>query len=148
MNVSHLECANCGLRHDARVLQNLCTSCGKPLLVRYDLKKAAETLSRDSLRVREASLWRYRDVLPVENSDNVVSFGEGWTPLLRADRLAAKLPVKLDLFIKDEGQNPTQSFKARGMTAAVSMAKELGVTKLAVPSAGNAAGALAAYAAS
>lgn len=147
MNVTHLECANCRLRHDARVLQNLCTSCGKPLLVRYDLKKAAETLSRDSLRVREASLWRYRDVLPVENSDNVVSFGEGWTPLLRADRLAAKLPVKLDLFIKDEGQNPTQSFKARGMTAAVSMAKELGVTKLAVPSAGNAAGALAAYAA-
>src|SRR5206468_234929 len=78
---------------------------------------------------------------------NIVSFGEGWTPLLRADRLASGLPVKLNLLIKDEGQNPTQSFKARGMTAAISMAKELGVRKVAVPSAGNAAGAMAAYAA-
>src|SRR5262249_42673305 len=76
-----------------------------------------------------------------------VSFGEGWTPLLRADRLGATLPIKLNLFIKDEGQNPTQSFKARGMTTAISMAKELGVKKVAVPSAGNAAGAMAAYAA-
>ncbi|MEP7211994.1 MAG: threonine synthase [Acidobacteriota bacterium] len=147
MNVTHLECANCGLRHEADVLQNLCVECGKPLLVRYDLEKAAETLTRESLRTRESSLWRYREVLPVESSDNIVSFGEGWTPLLRADRLAARLPVKLNLFIKDEGQNPTQSFKARGMTAAISMAKELGVKKVAVPSAGNAAGALAAYAA-
>jgi threonine synthase len=147
MNVTHLECALCGLRHEARTLQNLCVECGKPLLVRYDLEKAAETLTRESLATRESSLWRYREVLPVDNSDNVVSFGEGWTPLLKADRLAASLPVKLDLFIKDEGQNPTQSFKARGMTAAISMAKELGVKKVAVPSAGNAAGAMAAYAA-
>jgi threonine synthase len=86
-------------------------------------------------------------VLPVENAENVVTFGEGWTPLLRTDNLAALLSIKLNLFVKDEGQNPTQSFKARGMTAAISMAKELGVRKLAVPSAGNAAGALAAYAA-
>ena len=147
MNVTHLECANCGLRHEARVLHNLCNTCGKPLLVRYDLERAAQTLTREALRTRESSLWRYREVLPVESPDSIVSFGEGWTPLLRADRLAATLPVKLNLFIKDEGQNPTQSFKARGMTAAVSMAKELGVKKLAVPSAGNAAGALAAYAA-
>jgi threonine synthase len=147
MNVTHLECALCGLRHEARTLQNLCVECGKPLLVRYDLEKAAETLTRESLATRESSLWRYREVLPVDNSDTVVSFGEGWTPLLKADRLAASLPVKLDLFIKDEGQNPTQSFKARGMTAAISMAKELGVKKVAVPSAGNAAGAMAAYAA-
>ena len=147
MNVTHLECANCGLRHEARVLQNLCNTCGKPLLVRYDLERAAQTLTREALRTRESSLWRYREVLPVESPDSIVSFGEGWTPLLRADRLASKLPIKLNLFIKDEGQNPTQSFKARGMTAAVSMAKELGVKKLAVPSAGNAAGALAAYAA-
>jgi len=147
MNVTHLECANCGLEHEAGVLHNLCASCDKPLLIRYDLKNAAKTLTRDSLKTRESSLWRYREVLPVENLENIVSFGEGWTPLLRADRLAATLPVNLNLFIKDEGQNPTQSFKARGMTAAVSMAKELGVKKLAVPSAGNAAGALAAYAA-
>src|SRR5215218_4790863 len=145
MNVTHLECALCGLKHEAGTLQNLCVECGKPLLVRYDLEKAAETLKPDSLASRTSSLWRYREVLPVEDPENIVSFGEGWTPLLKADKLAASLPIKLDLFIKDEGQNPTQSFKARGMTAAISMAKELGVQKLAVPSAGNAAGALAAY---
>jgi threonine synthase len=148
MNVTHLECALCGLRHEAGKLQNLCVECGKPLLVRYDLAKASATLKPDSLTSRESSLWRYREVLPVENSENIFSFGEGWTPLMRAERLAASLPIKLDLFIKDEGQNPTQSFKARGMTAAISMAKELGVRKVAVPSAGNAAGAMAAYAAS
>ena len=147
MNVTHLECALCGLRHEAGVLQNLCITCGKPLLVRYDLDAAAKTLTKESLKTRAADLWRYREVLPVENADDIVSLGEGWTPLFKTDRLAAKLPVKLNLFIKDEGQNPTQSFKARGMTAAISMAKELGVKKLAVPSAGNAAGALAAYAA-
>ncbi|MBX7054462.1 MAG: threonine synthase [Pyrinomonadaceae bacterium] len=147
MNVTHLECALCGQRHEANTLQNLCVTCGKPLLVRYDLKKAAETLSPDSLAGRESSLWRYREVLPVVDEANIVSLGEGWTPLFKTDRLAATLPIKLGLYIKDEGQNPTQSFKARGMTAAISMANELGVTKLAVPSAGNAAGAMAAYAA-
>lgn len=146
MNVTHLECAACGLKHEARRLHNLCTECGKPLLVRYDLQRAARSLTKESLRTRAADLWRYREVLPVEQDENVVSLGEGWTPLLRASRLATE--VGLDkLYIKDESQNPTQSFKARGMTAAVSMAKELGARKLAVPSAGNAAGALAAYAA-
>src|SRR4030095_10304218 len=147
MNVTHLECALCGLRHEAGILQNLCIECGKPLLVRYYLEKAAQTMKKETLASRESSLWRYREVLPVADWNNVVSFGEGWTPLLSADKLAESLPIKLDLFIKDEGQNPTQSFKARGMTAAISMAKELGVRKVAVPSAGNAAGALAAYAA-
>jgi threonine synthase len=117
------------------------------LLVRYDLESASQTLKQSTLADRESSLWRYREVLPVEDWTNVVSFGEGWTPLLSADRLGAELPVRLDLYIKDEGQNPTQSFKARGMTAAISMAKEFGVRKVAVPSAGNAAGAMAAYAA-
>ena len=147
MNVTHLECALCGKEHAARTLQNLCRECGKPLLVRYDLESASSTLKRSTLVERESNLWRYREVLPVEDWTNVVSFGEGRTPLLGADRLAAKLPVRLDLYIKDEGQNPTQSFKARGMTAAISMAKEFGVRKVAVPSAGNAAGAMAAYAA-
>ncbi|MFN0140212.1 MAG: threonine synthase [Pyrinomonadaceae bacterium] len=147
MNVTHLECALCGLRHEANVLQNLCVTCGKPLLVRYDLEKAAATLTCESLQNRESSLWRYREVLPLLDEKNMVSLGEGWTPLFKVDRLAATLPINLDLYIKDEGQNPTQSFKARGMTAAISMAKELGVTKVAVPSAGNAAGAMAAYAA-
>jgi len=146
MNVTHLECAACGLKHEARRLHNLCTECGKPLLVRYDLEKAARTLTKESLRTRRADLWRYREVLPVEHDENIVSLGEGWTPLLHAERLGAQLGMK-KLFIKDESQNPTQSFKARGMTTAISMAKELGVQKLAVPSAGNAAGALSAYAA-
>jgi threonine synthase len=133
--------------HEAGVLQNLCVECGKPLLVRYDLGAASQTLKREALREREASLWRYREVLPVSDWNNVVSLGEGWTPLLSADRLADALPVNINLYIKDEGQNPTQSFKARGMTTAISMAKELGVRKVAVPSAGNAASAMAAYAA-
>jgi len=146
MNVTHLECALCGLRHEARRLLNLCTECGKPLLVRYDLAQAAATLTKDSLPGRRADLWRYREVLPVDADENIVSFGEGWTPLLHAARLGQQLGMP-ELYIKDESQNPTQSFKARGMAAAVSMAKELGAKKLAVPSAGNAAGALAAYAA-
>jgi len=127
-------------------LHNLCTQCGKPLLVRYDLKRAAASLTKDSLADREPDLWRYREVLPVEHDENIVNLGEGFTPLVHASRLGAQLGLS-QLFIKDEGQNPTQSFKARGMATAVSMAKELGATKLAVPSAGNAAGALAAYAA-
>jgi len=147
MNITHLECANCGTHYEADRLQNLCKECGKPLLVRYDLEKAARTLTKDSLKNREANLWRYREVLPVENEENIVCLGEGWTPILKTERLAEKLGVKLNLYIKDESQNPTQSFKSRGMTTAVSMAKELGAEKLAVPSAGNAAGALAAYAA-
>ncbi len=146
MNVTHLECAACGSQYAAQRLHNLCVECGKPLLVRYDLEKVARTLTKESLRTRAADLWRYREVLPVERDENIVSLGEGWTPLLRAERLCAQLGMN-SLFIKDESQNPTQSFKARGMTAAVSMAKELGVRKLAVPSAGNAAGALSAYAA-
>jgi threonine synthase len=146
MNVTHLECAACHLEHEARRLLNLCRECGKPLLVRYDLKQAARTLTKESLAGRRADLWRYREVLPVENDENIVSLGEGWTPLLRAKNLGTQLGID-QLYIKDESQNPTQSFKARGMSAAVSMAKELGATKLAVPSAGNAAGALAAYAA-
>jgi threonine synthase len=146
MNVTHLECAACHLEHEARRLLNLCRECGKPLLVRYDLKQAGSTLTKESLAARRADLWRYREVLPVDNDENIVSLGEGWTPLFRAERLGKQIGFE-ELYIKDESQNPTQSFKARGMSAAVSMAKELGAKKLAVPSAGNAAGALAAYAA-
>src|SRR5207253_4425166 len=146
MNVTHLECAACGTKHEAQRLHNLCTQCGKPLLVRYDLKRAAASLTKESLRGRGPNLWRYREVLPVEQNENIVTLGEGFTPLVHASRLGAQMGLGR-LFIKDEGQNPTQSFKARGMAAAVSMAKELGARKLAVPSAGNAAGALAAYAA-
>ena len=146
MNVSHLECGLCGLEHEAHRLHNLCRACGKPLLVRYDLDRAKVTLRRETLAARRSDLWRYREVLPVEDDKNIISLGEGWTPLLRAPRLARRIGIH-ELYIKDESQNPTQSFKARGMATAVSMAKELGAKKLAVPSAGNAAGALAAYAA-
>jgi threonine synthase len=146
MNVTHLECGLCGLEHEARRLLNLCSNCGKPLLVRYDLERATMTLKKESLAARRPDLWRYREVLPVDSDTNIVSLGEGWTPLLRAPRLGRRLRIN-DLYIKDESQNPTQSFKARGMATAVSRAKELGAKKLAVPSAGNAAGALAAYAA-
>ena len=146
MYVTHLSCSACAAYHAPNQLHNLCTQCGKPLLVHYDLDQAAATLKKDSLPARPSSLWRYREVLPVVQADNIVSLGEGWTPLLHAQRLGEQLGLP-QLYIKDESCNPTGSFKARGMTLAVSMAKELGVTKLAVPSAGNAAGALAAYAA-
>jgi len=142
----HLVCTACGAQHDAARLQNLCTACGKPLSARYDLARAARTLTKEALRTRPHSLWRYEEVLPVLKAENIVTLGEGGTPLLPANRLAARLGLE-ELYIKDESLNPTASFKARGLAVAVSKAKELGATKLAVPSAGNAAGALAAYAA-
>jgi threonine synthase len=144
MNVSHLYCSSCGKEYQAGRLHNLC-NCGKPLMVAYDLDRATATLKRESLAGRVPTLWRYREVLPVDNETNQVSLGEGMTPLLKAERLGMQLGIA-ELFIKDESLNPTASFKARGMAVAVSMAKELGARKLAVPSAGNAAGALAAYA--
>src|SRR5437773_8832000 len=143
MFVSHLECSSCGLRHGSSRLQNLCTACQKPLFAVVDLTKAGATLTREALRARVKSLWRYRELLPLPPDVEPVSLGEGGTPLLRARKFADDV----DLWIKDESLNPTQSFKARGMSVAVSMAKYLGATKLAVPSAGNAGGALAAYAA-
>ena len=143
MFVTHLECTACGFHHEWSRLQNLCTACGKPLFAIVDLAKAGRTLTREALATREKSLWRYREVLPLPEGGEPVSLGEGGTPLLRAARFGGDV----DLWVKDESQNPTQSFKARGMAVAVSMAKYLGATKLAVPSAGNAGGALAAYAA-
>ncbi|HYA18542.1 MAG TPA: threonine synthase, partial [Bryobacteraceae bacterium] len=124
---------------------NLC-SCGGPLLVRYRLSRAAGNTLRQSLPSRSANLWRYREVLPITRDSSIVCLGEGFTPLLHAQRLGQKLGMT-NLYLKDESLNPTGSFKARGMALAVSVAGELGLTKLAVPSAGNAAGALAAYAA-
>src|SRR4051812_25653526 len=113
MNVTHLECSACGLSHEARRLHNLCVRCGKPLLVRYDLERARQTLTKESLKLRGADLWRYREVLPVEDERHIVSLGEGWTPLLRTPRLGEQLGLGNGLYIKDESQNPTQSFKAR-----------------------------------
>jgi threonine synthase len=143
MFLKHLECSACGLRHDWQHLQNLCRACQKPLLAIVDLALASRTLTLESLATREKSLWRYREVLPLPAEIEPVSLGEGGTPLLRAQKFADDI----DLRIKDESLNPTQSFKARGMSVAVSVAKYLGATKLAAPSAGNAGGALAGYAA-
>jgi len=146
MHATHLECASCHTEHDSTKLQNLCVKCGKPLFARYDLTRISKVLTKPGLRTRNPDLWRYRELLPVRHEENIVTLGEGMTPLLSAPRLGAALGMR-SLFIKDESVNPTGSFKARGMALAVSMAKELGAKKLAVPSAGNAGGALAAYAA-
>jgi threonine synthase len=145
MYVTHLECSKTGKQYEPNKLYNL-SEAGKPLLVRYDLKQVARTLTKESLKNRVSSLWRYREVLPVVREENIVTLGEGWTPLLHAKRLGAQSGLP-ELFIKDEGPNPTGSFKARGQAAAISMAKELGVKKVAIPTAGNAGGAMAAYAA-
>jgi threonine synthase len=143
--LTHLECSLCAKHYDAGKIHNLC-ECGGPLLVRYDLKKARESWNRDDLANGPSSMWRYAPVLPVSNPAAIVSLGEGMTPLIHTKRLGARLGVP-DLWVKDEGINPTGSFKARGLSCAVSMCVELGITKVAIPSAGNAAGALAAYAA-
>jgi threonine synthase len=143
MFVTHLECSACALQHPWSHLQNLCLSCHKPLFAIIDLAAAGQTLKREIVATRRETLWRYREVLPLPGDVEPVSLGEGGTPLLRAE----KFGDDIDLWIKDESINPTQSFKARGMSVAVSMAKHLGATKLAVPTAGNAGGALAAYAA-
>lgn len=145
MNVTALVCSKCQRWYPPGRIYQLC-ECGKPLLVQYDLQRAARTLTRSALALRAPTLWRYREVLPVDEDAAIVSLGEGFTPLLACPRLAARLGVRA-LFIKDESANPTGTFKARGMAVAVSMARQLGLTRLAVPSAGNAAGALAAYAA-
>src|SRR5687767_14901998 len=146
MFLTHLDCTACGLRHEWGRLQNLCANCQKPLFPVYDLAAVGRVLKREDLAAREKSLWRYREVLPLPLEVEPVSLGEGGTPLLRAARFGEAAGVP-DLWVKDEAQNPTQSFKARGMAVAVSMAKHLGAARLAVPTAGNAGGALAAYAA-
>src|SRR5438445_1684161 len=153
LNVVELECSACGKKYDASTEQHLCT-CGKPLLARYDLRRAAAKLTLENLKSRPRTLWRYAEVLP---NDPPVSLGEGMTALVHAERLGAAIPCGKGrrcgqggiqrLYIKDEGLNPTGSFKARGMTTAVSRAKQLGAKALAAPTAGNAGGALAAYAA-
>jgi threonine synthase len=144
--LSHLECSACGLTVDADRQQSTCPSCGKVLLARYDLGRARAAVRPADLAGRVASLWRYRELLPVRDPVHIVTLGEGWTPLLPAPRLGRALGCGR-LLVKDEGLNPTGSFKARGMAVAVSRAVELGAHALAVPSAGNAASAMSAYAA-
>jgi threonine synthase len=143
--MTHLECSLCSRKFEAGRIWNLC-ECGGPLLVRYDLTRLRDTWSRESLATAPNSMWRYAPALPVRKQESIVSLGEGMTPLLAARRTGARIGAN-DLLIKDEGLNPTGSFKARGLSCAISMCVELGVKVLAIPSAGNAASALSAYAA-
>ena len=143
---THLQCTRCGATYSADEPHRLSPCCEKPLYPRYDLPSIRDRLRREELACRSADLWRYAELLPVRDARNAVRLGEGWTPLLDTPRLANRLGVAR-VWVKDEGQNPTASFKARGLCMAVSRAKELGITEVALPSAGNAGSATAAYAA-
>jgi len=142
--VTHLECSMTGERHDAGVLHNL-SRAGKPLLVRYDLPAVARALPREALRERAPDWWRYRELLPMRDARSAVSLGEVITPLIELPRVAAQLQLGA-VIVKDEGRLPTGSFKARGLALAVTMARELGVREMAIPTNGNAGAAMAAYA--
>src|SRR5437763_11340518 len=141
---THLECSICKSRYASDAINNLC-SCGGPLLVRYDLDGIRSRWLRRDVPNGPSTMWRYAPVLP-PSAASIVTLGEGWTPLIRTRRMGQRIGSEA-LWVKDEGLNPTASFKARGLSCAVSMCVELGIKKLAIPSAGNAASAMAAYAA-
>jgi len=144
--LTHLECTNCGATYDFNQLIRTCPACGKVLYPRYDLDAAKASMTPDALLSRPWNLWRYRELMPVQDMAYALTLGEGGTALLNAPALGSTIGFNR-LLIKDEGTNPTGSFKARGLGAAVSRAAELGVKSLAIPSAGNAAAAMSAYAA-
>ena len=141
---THLECSSCGEKHDASVVQTVCKKCGKPLFARYDLEAVKDSVTRRELVAREATMYRYFELLPIKDRKNIVTLGEGWTPMTPTPSLGKSIGLP-DLWIKDEGIIPTGSFKARGLGMAISKAKELGIKSVALPSAGNAAGAMSAY---
>ncbi|OGC78083.1 MAG: threonine synthase [candidate division Zixibacteria bacterium RBG_16_50_21] len=143
--LTHLECVSCSGQYRPNQPHNLC-ACGSPLFARYELQEVSKTLSPEKLARRDRTLWRYRELLPVESEVNVISLGEGVSPLIQAKKLGRKFGLE-SLFLKDETFQPTGSFKARGMAVAISKAKELGIRKICLPSAGNAGSAAAAYSA-
>jgi threonine synthase len=147
--ISYLEdlrCYDCGRSYDASKVQTFCPDCQAPLIAHYDLDAVRNELDRDALRLRPAGMWRWHELLPVHDPVNMIYLGEGDTPVLLVPHLGADLGLS-QLYVKDESLNPTGSFKARGLSAAVSKAKELGIDKVIIPTAGNAGGAMAAYAA-
>ncbi|MDR7542707.1 MAG: threonine synthase [Armatimonadota bacterium] len=144
--LSHLECTHCGTILDADALHGTCPQCGKVLFPRYDLVAAGRSLTKDALRARPPDMWRYHEVLPIRDPRHVLTLGEGMTPILEARRLASRYGLR-QILMKDEGKNPTGTFKARGLCVATSRARELGVGAVSMPTAGNAGAALAAYAA-
>jgi threonine synthase len=144
--IKSLSCSSCGKLYSFDQIQTYCLDCNAPLIVNYDLISVKEKLDRDLVRRRPKGMWRWSELLPVSNPNYIISLGEGDTPLLPLNHLATELGLT-NLFLKEEGLNPTGTFKARGLSSAVSKAKELGITRMVIPSAGNAGGALAAYAA-
>lgn len=141
-----LACPECGAVFDAEIVQTVCKSCDSPLLAQYDIARLAQVFTRAEMTHRPSGLWRWAELLPVRDSSFQCTLGEGDTPLLKADRLGTEFRME-GLYIKEEGRNPTGTFKARGMAVAVSRAVELGVEAVVIPTAGNAGGALASYAA-
>ena len=141
-----LECSGCGMKFSSDEIHTFCPECQSPLLAQYDLKSVRNTVDRDKMKGRSHGMWRWHELLPVKDPKNFVFLGEGDTALLHLPRLGELLGMA-NLYVKDESSNPTGSFKARGLAAAVSRAKELGIQKVIIPTAGNAGGAMAAYAA-
>jgi len=144
--VSHVECTICGAHHDAKRLLTVCEKCGQMLAVRYDLARVTASVTKDALRLRAPGMYRFHELTPLDDAEQPVTLGEGGTPLLELPRLAAHLGIG-KLWAKDEGQNPTGSFKARGLGMAITRARTLGARGFVIPSAGNAGGAAAVYAA-
>jgi threonine synthase len=144
--LTHLICSSCQNKFDPDKTQTYCPDCQAPLLAIYDTEKARTILDRDEFRQRKPGMWRWQEMLPVKDPRNIITLGEGDAPLLKLSQLGDDLGLR-NLYVKDESLNPTGSFKARGLAAAISKAKELGVTKVIIPTAGNAGGAMAAYAA-
>ena len=143
---SHLECSKCGVKYSKTELHNLSPCCTLPLFPQYDLEKAKSILHKKDLKSRESNMWRYGEIMPVEFKENIISLGEGWTPLVQANRLG-ELKGFSNLYLKNESINPTGSFKDRGMSVAISKVKEFHLKNIAIPTAGNAGGSAAAYAA-
>jgi threonine synthase len=144
--VAHVECTICGARHDAKRLLTVCEKCGQMLAVRYDLERVRASVTKDALRTRPSGMYRFRELTPLDDGEVPVTLGEGGTPLLELPRLAAHFGVRR-LWAKDEGQNPTGTFKARGLGMAITRSRTLGARGFVIPSAGNAGGAAAVYAA-
>ena len=146
MYVSHLECPKCKAKYNHKEIHQLCTACLSPLLVRYDLKMIKEEFKKHYLPFRCCNIWRYRELLPIENEENIVSLGEVMTPIIKLGKISKIVNIK-NLYLKDEGFNPGGSFKSRGAAIGISRAKELGVKEIAMPTNGNAGAAWSIYAA-
>ena len=143
--IENLICTNCGKEFDADEINGLCTSCGKVLYPKYDLEKAKERLSKQNIQDRKVyNIWRLHEIMPVKEGKFRVTLGEGWTPNVKLNNFGKDLKLK-QVYLKDEGQNPTGTFKSRGLCAAVSKGLELGIKDFVMPSAGNAGAALSAY---